>query len=65
MSKAAFTLLVLLSMAGAVLLFVPLPNPEMATMAKVLFVVLLGAFVVALALGRRFKFDPVLRSSIR
>lgn len=64
MSKAAFTLLVLLSLAGAALLFVPLPE-ALVTMAKVLFAVLLGAFMVALALGRRFKFDPVLRSSIR
>lgn len=65
MSKTALALLVLLALSAAVLAFLPLPSPLLSTMAKALFVLLLGASVVALVLGRRFKFDPVMRSSIR
>lgn len=61
MSKAAFTLLVLMTMAGALLLWAPMSSPELVTLGKALFAVLLAAFVVALVVGRRFKFDPVLR----
>ncbi|MES2819225.1 MAG: PA3371 family protein [Pseudomonadota bacterium] len=59
MSKPAFYLLILASLMGLVLLFAPpgaAPN-----LAKPILGILVGLFVLALALGRRIKFDPVLR----
>lgn len=61
MSKPALYLLILVSLAGALLFFVPLDSEPLAGLVKLTFGLLLGLFVVALALGRRIKFDPILR----
>lgn len=62
MSKSALSFLILALMAVAVDLLLPAQSHAfMSSAAKVAaggFVIL---FVVALFLGRRFKFDPVLR----
>lgn len=61
MSKPALYLLLLASLMGVLVFFVPLDSVRLAGLAKLAFGILLGLFVLALALGRRIKFDPVLR----
>ncbi|HLD67157.1 MAG TPA: PA3371 family protein [Pseudomonas sp.] len=61
MSKPALYLLILASLMGALVFFVPLDSERLAGLAKLTFGIVLGLFVLALALGRRIKFDPVLR----
>ncbi|MHA6491874.1 PA3371 family protein [Pseudomonas borbori] len=61
MSKSAFCLLILTAVAGAVVLFAPLPEASLVAIAKLAFGIFLTLFIGAMVLGRRFKFDPVLR----
>lgn len=59
MSKPALYLLILASLMGVLLVFVP-PN-NLTGLVKLAFGILMGLFVLALVMGRRIKFDPVLR----
>jgi hypothetical protein len=61
MSKAAMVLLVLAFVCCGVVLYAPLTDVVVISLLKVTTGVLLGMFVLALVLGRRIKFDPVLR----
>lgn len=61
MSKAAMVLLALAFVCCAVVLYAPLTSVVVVSLLKVTTGVLLAMFVLALALGRRIKFDPVLR----
>jgi uncharacterized membrane protein len=61
MSKAAMVLLVLAFVCCGVVLYAPLSNMAVIGMLKLATGLLVGMFVVALAMGRRIKFDPVLR----
>lgn len=61
MSKPALCLLILASLMGALVFFAPLDSAPLAGLAKLMFGIALGLFVLALALGRRIKFDPILR----
>lgn len=61
MSKAAVYFLLLAASMGALVMFAPVQSAAVVGLAKLAFGVLLGLFVVALALGRRIKFDPILR----
>lgn len=61
MSKSALSFIILAIMAVAVDLLLPATAQGLSSVMKIaagLFAVL---FIVALILGRRFKFDPVLR----
>lgn len=61
MSKSALSFIILAIMAVAVDFLLPVSAQSLSSVMKIaagLFAVL---FVVALILGRRFKFDPVLR----
>ena len=61
MSKTALSLIILAIMAVTVDLLLPSTAEGLSSVTKIaagLFAVL---FVVALIVGRRFKFDPVLR----
>lgn len=61
MSKAAMVLLVLAFVCCGVVLYAPLTSLVVISLLKVTTGILLGMFVLALVLGRRIKFDPVLR----
>ena len=61
MSKAALSFLVLAIMALAMDQLLPEPAGALSVVAKTAAGVFASLFVVALVLGRRFKFDPVLR----
>lgn len=61
MSKPALFLLILASLMGGLVFFVPLDSERLAGLAKLAFGIVLSLFVLALALGRRIKFDPMLR----
>ncbi|WP_271193679.1 PA3371 family protein [Pseudomonas turukhanskensis] len=61
MSKAAMVLLVLAFVCCAVVLYAPLTDLVVISLLKVTTGVLLAMFALALVLGRRIKFDPVLR----
>ena len=61
MSKSALSFIILAIMAVAVDLLLPATAQGLSSVMKIaagLFTVL---FIAALILGRRFKFDPVLR----
>lgn len=61
MSKSALSFLILAFMAVAVDLLLP-AQAQMLSIASKIAAGLFGSlFVVALIVGRRFKFDPVLR----
>ncbi|MBP0942313.1 PA3371 family protein [Pseudomonas alliivorans] len=61
MSKSALSFMILALMAVAVDLLLPLQSQALSTAAKIGAGVFASLFVVALVVGRRFKFDPVLR----
>ncbi|KAA8696993.1 Uncharacterized protein ALO80_04403 [Pseudomonas caricapapayae] len=61
MSKSALSFLVLAIMAVVVDLLLPANAKGMSIAANAAAGVFASLFVVALFLGRRFKFDPVLR----
>lgn len=61
MSKTALSFFVLAIMALAVDQLLPAPPGALNLVAKSAAGVFACLFVVALFLGRRFKFDPVLR----
>ncbi len=61
MSKSALSFMNLALMAVAVDLLLPLQAQALSTAAKIGAGVFASLFVVALVVGRRFKFDPVLR----
>ncbi|MAB98339.1 MULTISPECIES: PA3371 family protein [Pseudomonas] len=61
MSKAGLGLLILSVVLGAVLATDAITGVSSSAVIKGLFGLTLGASIVALALGRRIKFDPVLR----
>ncbi|MET1079447.1 MAG: PA3371 family protein [Pseudomonas sp.] len=61
MSKTALVLLMLSLLAGALLLLTPPLDPLMLGLVKLTLGLSVGALVAALAVGRRFKFDPILR----
>ncbi|AVX22094.1 MULTISPECIES: PA3371 family protein [Pseudomonas] len=61
MSKSALSFLVLAIMAFVVDLLLPVNAQAMSIAANIAAGVFASLFVVALFVGRRFKFDPVLR----
>ncbi|KPX49601.1 PA3371 family protein [Pseudomonas syringae pv. tagetis] len=61
MSKSALSFLALAIMAVVVDLLLPVNAKGMSIAANAAAGVFASLFVVALFLGRRFKFDPVLR----
>lgn len=61
MSKSALSFMILALMAVAVDLLLPEQAPALSSASKIAAGVFASLFVVALFLGRRFKFDPVLR----
>jgi len=61
MSKAAIGFLLVALVSCAVVLYAPLGNALVINLLKLVTVVSAGLFALALVLGRRIKFDPVLR----
>ena len=61
MSKSALSFMILALMAVAVDLLLPLQAQALSTAAKIGAGVFASLFIDALVVGRRFKFDPVLR----
>ena len=61
MSKAAFGFLVLALVSCAVVLYAPVGDMVVIGVFKAMTVVSGALFALALLLGRRIKFDPVLR----
>jgi hypothetical protein len=61
MSKSALSFIILALLAIAVDYLLPMDAEGFNSAAKISAGVFSVLFVVALALGRRFKFDPVLR----
>jgi hypothetical protein len=61
MSKTALSFLILALMAVAADLLLPEPAQALSSMLKIAAGVFVSLFVAALFIGRRFKFDPVLR----
>ncbi|ALU61566.1 hypothetical protein ACA40_17490 [Pseudomonas syringae pv. lapsa] len=61
MSKSALSFLVLAIIAVVVDLLLPVNAQAMSIAANIAAGVFASLFVVALFVGRRFKFDPVLR----
>lgn len=63
MSKAALSFLILAIMAVAVDQLLPASTEMLSTAAKAAAGVFAVLFVAALFVGRRIKFDPVLRQA--
>ncbi|WP_285426042.1 PA3371 family protein [Pseudomonas sp. efr-133-TYG-103a] len=63
MSKAALSFLILAIMAVAVDQLLPASTETLSTAAKAAAGVFAVLFVAALFVGRRIKFDPVLRQA--
>ena len=61
MSKSALSFIILAIMAVAVDLLLPASAQSFSSVMKIAAGLFSVLFVVALILGRRFKFDPVLR----
>lgn len=61
MSKSALSFLILALMAVIVDMLLPVQAHAMSIAANICAGVFASLFVVALFVGRRFKFDPVLR----
>ncbi|RMO81608.1 hypothetical protein ALQ33_00077 [Pseudomonas syringae pv. philadelphi] len=61
MSKTALSFLVLAIMALVVDLLLPPQAQVVSVVATIVAGLFAGLFVIALFVGRRFKFDPVLR----
>lgn len=63
MSKAAMTFLILTIMALAVEQLLPVSAQALETVAQGAVVIFGILFVAALVVGRKIKFDPVLRQA--
>ncbi|TDV63337.1 PA3371 family protein [Pseudomonas sp. LP_7_YM] len=63
MSKAALSFLILAIMAITADQLLPEPLETVGTVAKIAAGVFASLFVAALFVGRRIKFDPVLRQA--
>lgn len=63
MSKAALSFLILAIMALAVDQLLPASMDTLGTIAKAVAGTFASLFVAALFVGRRIKFDPVLRQA--
>lgn len=63
MSKAALSFLILAIMAIAADQLLPVSMDALGTVAKATAGLFASLFVVALFVGRRIKFDPVLRQA--
>lgn len=63
MSKAALSFLILAIMAVAADQLLPVSMDALGTVAKAAAGLFASLFVVALFVGRRIKFDPVLRQA--
>ena len=61
MSKSALSFIILAIMAVAVDLLLPATAEGLSSVMKIAAGLFSVLFIVALILGRRFKFDPVLR----
>ncbi|HEY0288198.1 MAG TPA: PA3371 family protein [Pseudomonas sp.] len=61
MSKAALSFFILTVMALAVDQLLPTTMETMGTIAKSAAALFAGLFVIGLVIGRKIKFDPVLR----
>ncbi|KPW89801.1 PA3371 family protein [Pseudomonas syringae pv. coryli] len=61
MSKSALSFLVLAIMAVVADLLLPVHTQGFSIASNIAAVVFASLFIVALFLGRRFKFDPLLR----
>lgn len=61
MSKSALSFLILALMAMAIDLSLPLNENTASSVLKIAAGLFVALFVVALVVGRKFKFDPVLR----
>lgn len=63
MSKAALSFLILAIMAIAVDQLLPVSMDSLGTVVKTAAGVFASLFIAALFVGRRIKFDPVLRQA--
>lgn len=63
MSKAALSFLILAIMAIAVDQLLPVSMDSLGTVVKIAAGVFASLFIAALFVGRRIKFDPVLRQA--
>jgi len=63
MSKAALSFLILAIMALAVDQLLPTSMDTLSTVAKSAAGIFASLFIAALFIGRRIKFDPVLRQA--
>jgi uncharacterized membrane protein YtjA (UPF0391 family) len=61
MSKSALSFLILALLAMAIDVSLPLNENTASTVLKIAMGLFIALFVVALVVGRKFKFDPVLR----
>lgn len=61
MSKSALSFAILTLIAIAVSYLLPDQAPAFATLSRITAGVFFILFIAALIVGRRFKFDPVLR----
>jgi dipeptide/tripeptide permease len=63
MSKAALSFLILAIMAIAADQLLPMPVGTLSVVAKSAAAIFASLFMAALFVGRRIKFDPVLRQA--
>jgi uncharacterized membrane protein YtjA (UPF0391 family) len=61
MSKSALSFLILALLAMAIDISLPFDENTASTVLKIAMGLFVALFVVALVVGRKFKFDPVLR----
>jgi hypothetical protein len=61
MSKSALSFLILALLAMAIDVSLPLDENTASSVLKIAMGLFVALFVVALVVGRKFKFDPVLR----
>jgi hypothetical protein len=61
MSKSALSFAILTAIAVMVSYLLSDQAPAFVTLSRIIAGVLFTLFIVALIVGRRFKFDPVLR----
>ncbi len=61
MSKSALSFLILALLAMAIDVSLPLNENTASMVLKIAMGLFIALFVVALVVGRKFKFDPVLR----
>lgn len=61
MSKSALSFLILALLSMAIDVSLPLDENTASTVLKIATGLFVALFVMALVVGRKFKFDPVLR----